>query len=323
MKSKNDAQAGLAADASSKNTSQNTDSEKQGGAVKEISWRVIVPIALIGAVLLLVVLPIGAVWIVNNSGCCPTSGTENLITFWASMTAGFLALFGMLITGVFVLTAFRVNAQAETEAREAAHSVAEKTAQTVAREEARKAAQTVAQEEAESVARTEARTFVQRHKGELFEEMNKAAGNVKALADDAESDLEQASADIKKLRQEAKDATNQVTTTRDETIAAIQDQKEKSLQNIAGAETEVQGQAEKAKSDIAQDLESLRNEATEATGNITTMRDQTIAAASAMRQEVEGKRDEAMEAIARAQAEAQRRADPPAGGQREGEGEPE
>lgn len=323
MKSKNDAQDGRAVNAPDENTSLNADSEKQGGDVKEIPWRVIVPIVLIGAVILLFGLPIGAVWIVSSSGCCLTTGTENLITFWASMIAGSLALFGMLITGVFVLTAFRVNAQAETEAQRAAHPVAKETAQATARTVAQEAAQTVAQEKAESVARTEAQTFVQRHKGKLFEEMNQAAANVEALADDAKSDLEQASADIERLRQEAKDATTQVTTTRNETIAAIQDHKGESLRKIDGAEAGVQEHAKQATTDIAQVLESLRNEATEATGNIKTMHDQTIAAANAMRQEVKEKRDEAMESIARAQTEAQRRAAPPAGGPREGEGEPE
>ena len=57
-------------------------------------------------------LPLGAVFIVNSSGCCFANGPEGVVTFWAALTAGFLALFGMLITGVFIITAFKVDDKA-------------------------------------------------------------------------------------------------------------------------------------------------------------------------------------------------------------------
>lgn len=86
------------------------------------NWKVIVPVVLISAAVLLVCLPAGALLIVNSTGCCTANGPESVVTFWASMMAGFLALFGMLITGVFVITSLRVEAtaraQAQTEARE-------------------------------------------------------------------------------------------------------------------------------------------------------------------------------------------------------------
>ena len=86
------------------------------------NWKVIVPVALISAAVLLVCLPVGALLIVNSTGCCTVNGPENVVTFWATMIAGFLALFGMLITGVFVITSLRVEAtaraQAQIEARE-------------------------------------------------------------------------------------------------------------------------------------------------------------------------------------------------------------
>ena len=83
-------------------------------------WTVIVPVVLIAAVVLLVGLPLGAVYIMNKLGCCLANSPENVVTFWASMTAGFLALFGMIITGVFVITAFRVDATARANAQIAA-----------------------------------------------------------------------------------------------------------------------------------------------------------------------------------------------------------
>lgn len=108
------------------------ESGQVGGAdrMNPIQWHVIVPIILIGAVVLLFGLPIGAVWVVNSSGCCLANGTESLVTFWASLSAGFLALFGMVVTGVFIVTAFRVNAEARAEARTSAQKEAEKVART-------------------------------------------------------------------------------------------------------------------------------------------------------------------------------------------------
>ena len=84
---------------------------------RAISWATIVPVVLIGAVVLLVGLPLGAVFFMNKYGCCLANGPENVVTFWASMTGGFLALFGMIITGVFIITAFRVDATAKAKAK--------------------------------------------------------------------------------------------------------------------------------------------------------------------------------------------------------------
>ena len=86
----------------------------------KVNWTVIVLVALISAVVLLVGLPVGAVLVINSTGCCLVNSPENVITFWASMIAGFLALFAMIITGVFIITAFRVEATARAEARIAA-----------------------------------------------------------------------------------------------------------------------------------------------------------------------------------------------------------
>ena len=77
----------------------------------------IVPVVLIVAIVLLVGLPLGTVWIMNNSNCCLANGPENMLTFWASMIAGFLALFGMVVTAVFIITAFRIDATAQAKAQ--------------------------------------------------------------------------------------------------------------------------------------------------------------------------------------------------------------
>ena len=78
---------------------------------------IVVPVVLIVAALLLVGLPLGTIMVMNSSGCCLTSGTDSMLTFWASMIAGFLALFGMVVTAVFIITAFRVDATAQAKAQ--------------------------------------------------------------------------------------------------------------------------------------------------------------------------------------------------------------
>lgn len=78
---------------------------------------IIMPVVLIAAIVLLVGLPLGTVWIVNSADCCLTNNHESAVSFWASMIAGFLALFGMIITAVFIITAFRVDATAQAKAQ--------------------------------------------------------------------------------------------------------------------------------------------------------------------------------------------------------------
>lgn len=78
----------------------------------------------IGAPIMLVGLPLGALWIVQQSGCCPNQSIEHLISFWGSVLGGMLALFGTLIAAVFVITAFRIDKSARAEAAaEAADSL--------------------------------------------------------------------------------------------------------------------------------------------------------------------------------------------------------
>ena len=70
----------------------------------------------IGGPIMLVGLPLGALWIVHLSGCCMTNSIEQLISFWGSVLGGMLALFGIMITAVFVISAFRIDKSARAEA---------------------------------------------------------------------------------------------------------------------------------------------------------------------------------------------------------------
>ena len=67
--------------------------------------------------LTLVVLPLGSLWISSNYFCCfDNDSLQNQLTFWAAMLGGFLALFGIVISGLFVVFALRIDYGAKLEA---------------------------------------------------------------------------------------------------------------------------------------------------------------------------------------------------------------
>ena len=67
-------------------------------------------------IITLIALPLGAVWISSNSDCCFNDSLSNQLTFWAAMLAGFIALFGIVISGLFVVFAMRIDYGATLEA---------------------------------------------------------------------------------------------------------------------------------------------------------------------------------------------------------------
>ncbi len=128
--------------------------ETTGAGLPPINWKVVVPIVLIGAVILLLGLPLGAVWIMSTSSCCFAEGGASTLTFWAASVAGFLTLFGMLITGAYIITAFRVDATARVVANDAARTAADKAVT----------------------------TYLKRYKKHLFEEVEKNGDMLQAPA---------------------------------------------------------------------------------------------------------------------------------------------
>ena len=78
---------------------------------KLMAWAVCV------ALLTLVALPLGSLWISSNSICCfDNNALSDQLTFWAAMLGGFIALFGIVISGLFVVFAFRIDYGATLEA---------------------------------------------------------------------------------------------------------------------------------------------------------------------------------------------------------------
>ena len=284
---------------------------------KKIPWR-LVSVVLIAAVVLLVGLPIGTVLIVNLSGCCLTSGPEQIITFWASLIAGFLTLFGMVVTGVFVLTAFKTETNAKTEAarakveaksaaQEMAQTVADQTARTVAQQvasdaakesrdaaretakesreatreaakEASEAAEAAAKEVARNVARQTTDVFLRDQKEDLLDGMDETARDIKRVAADIETEM----------KMEQNQATDAIRAAR----AATADAADEAQRQIGSARQEIEGRREEASAAI----DRARREVSTAAGAANRGIDSA-------RQGVESRRDEAIDAIDAAQRE--------------------
>lgn len=90
---------------------------------KPLNYFVVVASILAVGVVTLIALPLGAVSIVSSSGCCFTDSASDLLTFWAAILGGFIAFFGMVISGLFVVFAFRIDNAAKSETIKAVHEL--------------------------------------------------------------------------------------------------------------------------------------------------------------------------------------------------------
>ena len=199
----------------------------------KLNCKVIVPVVLISAVVLLVCLPVCALLIVNSTGCC-LNGPENVVTFWASMMAGFLALFGMLVTGVFVITSLRVEATARAQAQIAA--------------------------------RDEVWTYIRNYRKKLSDDLcalESLVGELKKRGERAMQALTEAQEDVETRQEEAGRA---IAAARNEMTAAAhqaQDAVAKALDETTNAATEAQEAIGKA----MQEVQSRRDGAIRAIDN--------------------------------------------------------
>lgn len=256
----------------SEDPNQTIDPARRGGVPippdYKPNWKVIVPIVLISAVVLLVCLPVCALLIVNSSGCCLANGPEKIITFWASMIAGFLALFGMLVTGVFVITSLRVEA----------------TAQVQARSEAQKMAVKVSQDEARRITVT----FLQEHKGEMFETLERASDDVaqvNARVSGVKEDVEKFKGEVTAMQGEAAEARTAFEEARRQTTNLVSETEQainRARAHIATVANEAQGAIDGASQQVAE------------------QRDDAIGAISDAREAVETAANEARDRINRA-----------------------
>ena len=92
-------------------------------ALEEFPFKLIFVAFAVAAPIMLVGLPSAALAIVHLSDCCTNQSLTSFLTFWGSLFAGMVALFGTLIAAVFVISAFRIDKSARVEARVAAEVV--------------------------------------------------------------------------------------------------------------------------------------------------------------------------------------------------------
>ena len=238
----------------SKRPSAKGDAPTTGSKGTEIPFRVVVPIVLIGAVVLLMGLPLGAVFIVNSSGCCFANGPEGVVTFWAALTAGFLALFGMLITGVFIITAFKVDDKARAEAWEAADKAVTSYLNRYSEKELQKIAE-IKGELCQKIAEI---------KEELCQKIAEIKGRIEKAVQSIETQRAAAAEAIANEQQAATEAANEskreIEAARagvEEARADVEEQHSKAISAIDRLREEVENAAEDARERIAQATRSL------------------------------------------------------------------
>ena len=222
----------------------------------EMRWVVVVLITSITALVLLLGLPLAAVWIASNSGCCMASGAEYAITFWASMIAGFLTLFGLVLTAVFVITAFRTEQTAQVEA----HRTAEEST----------------------------RTYLKRHKKKLLKEMEVARDCVTACSDSIVKQIQKRHTEARDKIDEAENRTNDAANEAQAAIAGVRDATAKAVREAEDAivaernqTTKTANEAQAAISEAGQAVERGREEAMR---TIDDARQEAEAAARAVRE---------------------------------------
>ena len=205
---------------------------------------IFVPVAIVAAVILLVGLPLGALGIVHYSGCCFADGPEDVVTFWAALTAGFLALFGGLITAVFIITAFRIDTTAKMEARLQADKALD--------------------------------TYLRRYKDNVIKQIEDVVEQVSRRGHNAKAGIEKCEKEVRKGRDTAKDMIEQYKeeverrrNAANDAIGRLQDQVAKE------AETAKQS-IETLQSGVATDAGAARRSIVEVRDGIVSHRDQAI-----------------------------------------------
>ena len=232
-----------------------------------IFWLLIItPVVLIAAIVLLVGLPLGTVWIMNSADCCLTDNHESAVSFWASMIGGFLALFGMIITAAFIITAFRVDATAQAKA------------------------QVVAREAVWNHLKNEQAELVKDLKcvKALVEEVKKCGKNAqeaivaaqKATTDAAHRAQEAIAQALENVKTQQEEASSTIVAARDATTNAASQAQE----GIAGAVEDVETQQREASSAIVAARDATNDAASQAQAAIGNARQEAEAAAREVRE---------------------------------------
>ena len=234
-------------------------------ALGEFPFKLIFVAFAIAAPITLVGLPLGALAIVHLSGCCTSQPPDSFLTFWGGLFAGMLALFGMLIAAVFVISAFRIDKSAKAEARMAAEEAisnfilqhkrdllnqVDKWAKAVETLKNNTVASISAAGDAAESAKKTAIGRIDAARGAAESAMDAAIGRIDAATTAAESASESAVVEIAEVRENVVRNGEQTTAAMEQAAGDVDARKTAAIDEIGTEVAEVERVAAEAKARI-------------------------------------------------------------------------
>ena len=188
---------------------ENQQAEGTGGnqsrsPEQSLSFRQYLFVGAVVACITLVGFPLLALKITQGADCCFNDSLSNLMTFWGAVLAGFLALFGILISGLYIFTALRIDRGAKSEARNEAREVAEEAAKKWSQEEAKSFFERYRKDELRKL--DDAVSEVESKASLSSQTMNRQVKHVEDFSNATQTHIEQASASVDSASQSAKAA---------------------------------------------------------------------------------------------------------------------
>ena len=180
----------------------------------------------VAAIIMLVGLPLGALLVTQGSDCCHPDTLPDLITFWGAVLAAMLTLFGLLISGIYIFTAFKIDIGAKKAARDQALETAERMLPEAVNEAAKefyKKYRSSALKDFEDVMEEHTQSIGTRSKS-VKEALNAAEREAKealALAESSKSDMKKAVEEFNRAAAEGREEmTGQASRIRELAIAS-------------------------------------------------------------------------------------------------------
>jgi len=156
----------------------------------------------------LVGFPLLALEITADADCCFDDSLSDLMTFWGAVLAGFFVLFGMLISGLYIFTALRIDRGAKSEARNAARKVAKDEAKKWSQEEAKGFLDRYRKDELKKV--DDAISDIESKANLSKKTMDKRVQHIEDISNASEKRMEQASASAEKASRNATTAAERI-----------------------------------------------------------------------------------------------------------------
>lgn len=235
-------------------------------------FAIVAPIMLLG-------LPLGALAIVHLSDCCSNESVVSFFTFWSSVLAAMLALFGMLIAAVFVITALRIDKNAKVEAQAAAVEAVQKFLLMYKRGFLQQIDEWLHQVklkkkdaiECIETAKTKVETekddaigCIKTAKGKVETEKDKAVKSIEAEKQATELKRQAATSAIDEARKETDEEAKQAKEAMTQAARDVETERDTVVRRIGDKETELNRYIEDAKARIAAEVAEVERLAAEA-----------------------------------------------------------